>query len=416
MLSKMGTDEVMEILRSEKTATDQVVKQLQQMDMAELNTIVSQVLGEQVSVQTWQATLLGGLDSSLIAGGVYRVQGTAVTANNSQRDWSSFVKYLRSPEGLPLPDGTTLSREYAEIQNAFLYWRREALVADSDLWAHLPAGLSAPHGLGTTQVSDVEIWLWQEMLPPDNQTWSWSDYREAAYRLGQWHGQTLTTQHSSVRGHANLPWLSQNWLAGWTDGALSYLYDTIVGLNGWQHPALLAHFAPDELTQLQQLWAERTSLLAQLAALPQTMCHLDAYRANMVWRGNDLMLLDWANVGQAALGEELSAFVGATLWFDHVPMTEAETLETAALDGYLAGLRAGGWDGDSAHVWQVYRCHMPLRYALNSLFNMLRTAVEPGFGVKWERKTNQPLTDILSREADYIRFLLKRFSKAIEAA
>jgi hypothetical protein len=284
------------------------------------------------------------------------------------------------------------------------------LVADSDLLAHLPAGLIAPRGLGTTQVSDVELWLWQEMLPPDDHPWTWSDYREAAYRLGQWQGQTLTAQSLSDQSHANLSWLSQNWLAGWTDGALSYLYDTIVGLHGWQHPALLGHFAPDVLTQVQQLWAKRTSLLAQLAALPQTLCHLDAYRANMVWRNNDLMLLDWANVGQAALGEELAAFVGATLWFDHVPLAQAETLETAAFDGYLAGIHAGGWDGDASQVWQAYRCHMPLRYAHNSLFNMLRTAVEPGFGEEWERKTNQPLADILNREADYIRFLLSRFS------
>jgi hypothetical protein len=57
---------------------------------------------------------------------------------------------------------------------------------------------------------------------------------------------------------------------------------------------------------------------------------------------------------------------------------------------------------------------MPLCYALNSLFNVLRRAVEPGFDDEWERKTNRPLANILSREADYIRFLLRRFSTAIE--
>jgi hypothetical protein len=313
-----------------------------------------------------------------------------------------------------MPDGTTLSRDYTEIQDAFLYWRREALVAESDLLADLPAGLFVPRYLGTTQVSDGDICLWQEMLPPDDHTWTWSNYREAAYRLGQWQGKTHISQSLPDQSQANLPWLSQNWLAGWTEGSLIYIIDMIAGMNGWQYPLLLTHFSPDELAQLQQLWRERHTLLAQLATLPKTLCHLDAYYANMVWRDSDLVLLDWANVGQAALGEELAAFVGATLWFNHAPITEAETLEAAVFDGYLAGLRAVGWDGDAGHVGQAYRCHMPLRYAFNSLFKMLRTAVEPGFAEEWERQTDQPLADILRHEADYIRFLLSRYALALE--
>ena len=399
-----------------KIDADQVVQQLQQMDAAELSAIVSRALGEQVRVERWQAILLGGLDSSLFAGGVYRVSGTAVAANNSQCDWAVFVKNLRSPEGLSLPDGTTLSRERAEIQDAFIYWRREAFVADSNLLSKLPAGLAAPRSLGTIQISDGELCLWQEMLPPDDHTWTWSDYREAAYRLGQWQGQTLTAQSLTGQSHANLPWVSQNWLAGWTEGSLIYITDLIAGMNGWQHPLLLSHFAPDELAQLQQLWEERHTLLAQLATLPKTLCHLDAYRANMVWHDSDLVLLDWAYLGYAALGEELAAFVGATLWLDHVPLADAERLETTVFDGYLAGLRAAGWDGDVNRVWQAYRCHMPLRYAHNSLFNMLRTAVEPSFAGELEEKTKLPLADILRHEANYICFLLTRFSLVMETA
>ncbi len=395
---------------------------LETMNTAELSGIVSRTLGKPVTVTDCQATLLGGLDSSPVAGGVYEVSGTATSAGSGQavttddiaHNWRIVAKRLCSPAGFPLPDGTTLGREWAENQSGFLYWRREALAADSELLTNLPAGLTAPRWLGTTRISDEELWLWQELVP-SNPAWAWADYSEAAYRLGQWQGETLTSQLLSDQSCSNFPWLSQNWLAGWTDGALTFIYDMIAGMNGWQHPLLTGHFTADELAQLPQLWEERHALLAHLAAQPQTLCHLDAYRANMVWQDNELLLLDWANVGQAALGEEMAAFVGAALWFNHVPLAEAERLETAVFAGYLAGLRAGGWDGEAAHVWQAYRCHMPLRYALNSVFNMLRTAVEPGFAEEWEQKTNQPLADILCHEADFVRFLLTQHSMAMEA-
>ena len=419
MEPQIDVDEMIEIMQTEKADTALIVKQLEQVDMAELSAMVSQTLNEPVRVQTCKVEHLGGLDSSLLAGGVYRVGGTAVStssgqgisAKECQRDWAIFVKILRSPEGFPLPDGSTLSREYAETQNAFIYWRREAFIADHTLLTDLPAGLATPHSLGITQISATEIGLWQEMLPPDNQTWTLTDYRETAYRLGQWQGQTVITASSNQR-QAKLPWLSQNWLSSWVSNALAHIYSMIEELNSWQHPLLLTHFTSDELAQLQRLWATRQEMLTQIDRLPQALCHLDAHRANMMWRDDQLILLDWANVGYAALGEELAAFVGATLWFDQVPIAEAEALETAVFNGYLAGLQAEGWDGDVADVWQAYRCHMPLRYAINALFNMLRTAVEPGFGEAWEQRADQPLVNILSREADYVRFLLGRFAQA----
>ena len=48
----------------------------------QLAPIVSRLLAEPVQVTDWQVTLLGGLDSSPMAGGVYRLSGTAVTSSN----------------------------------------------------------------------------------------------------------------------------------------------------------------------------------------------------------------------------------------------------------------------------------------------------------------------------------------------
>jgi Ser/Thr protein kinase RdoA (MazF antagonist) len=182
----------------------------------------------------------------------------------------------------------------------------------------------------------------------------------------------------------------------------------IEGMNGYQHPLLNAYFTPEELAALRQLWADRQSYLDRLAQLPQTLCHQDAHRGNLNWQGDDLALLDWSYVGAGALGEELAAFVGASLLLDYVPLADAEQLEQVAFAGYLAGLRTAGWTGDEAAIWKAYRCAMPLRYAPLTVATMLRTAVDPTYATEWEQKTGRPLADILAHRAGLVCFYLSR--------
>ncbi len=378
---------------------DQIMQQLQQIDVAELTPIVSRTLGESVIVQDWHVTLLGGLDSSPMAGGVYRMAGTAVTPTNTVQTWNVVVKILRSPEGVTMPDGTCVTRKMAENQRHFGYWQRESWVAQSDLLDNLPAGLRTPRYLNITHINDSECWLWQEYLPEDHQ-WTWDDYHAAAYRLGQW--------QAAAPERLDHPWLSQDWMAGWVHGPLTRIISLVEHSNGYQHPLLSAYFSPEELASLHQLWTDRQLYLDRLAQLPQTLCHLDAHRGNLSWQDGDLALLDWAFVGEGALGEELAAFIGATLLLDYLPLADAEQLEQVAFAGYLAGLRAAGWSGDTAVIEEAYRCAMPLRYALASLASMLRTTMQPEFAAEWERKTSKPLEDILAHRAGLVRFYLSR--------
>jgi hypothetical protein len=377
-----------------------------QMDVEQLEGIVSRALADSVTVTEWQITLLGGLDSSPFAGGVYKVKGQAVTSANQTRDWCVVVKILRSPEGFTMPDGRCINREMAEDQHNFGYWQREALAAQSNLFDNLPLGLRVPRFLATTFISDTECWLWQEYLPHDHD-WTWDNYYAAAYRLGQW--------QATYQDLPQQPWLSQDWLAGWVHGPLTGIFGMVDGINGYQHPLLTTYFAPEELTALRQLWSDRQSYLDKVAQLPQTLCHLDAHRGNLSWQGDDLALLDWAFVGSGALGEELVAFIGATLLLDYVPLADAEQLERVAFTGYLAGLRAAGWSGDETIIWDAYRCVMPLRYALVSVASMLRTAVEPEFVADWEQKTGKSLADILAHRAGLVRFYLSRLPHGEES-
>jgi hypothetical protein len=93
---------------------------------------------------------------------------------------------------------------------------------------------------------------------------------------------------------------------------------------------------------------------------------------------------------------------------DYVPLVDAEQLEQVAFHGYMAGLRAAGWSGDEALIWEAYRCAMPLRYAPMSMASMLRTVIQPDFAADWEQKAGKPLSEILTHRAGLVRFYLSR--------
>jgi hypothetical protein len=259
-----------------------------------------------------------------------------------------------------------------------------------------------PRFLSSTPISDTECWLWQEYLPSD-QEWLWDDYYTAAYRLGQW--------QANPQALPQYPWLGCDWLAGWVHGPLTGIFGMVEGMSGYQHPLLNTYFAPEELAALRQLWADRQIYLDRLAQLPQTLCHQDAHRGNLSWQGDDLAVLDWAFVSAGALGEELAAFIGATLLLDYVSLADAEQLEQVTFAGYLAGLRAAGWAGNEAAIWGAYCCAMPLRYAPLTVASMLRTAVQPTYATEWEQKTGKPLAEILAHRAGLVCFYLSRLDE-----
>jgi hypothetical protein len=78
--------------------------------------------------------------------------------------------------------------------------------------------------------------------------------------------------------------------------------------------------------------------------LPQVLCHNDASRRNFMWSRSqqtgeeELIGVDWAFTGIGALGNDLGALVGTSMFFFEYSPADAETLEAAILDGYLAGL------------------------------------------------------------------------------
>jgi hypothetical protein len=161
-----------------------------------------------------------------------------------------------------------------------------------------------------------------------------------------------------------------------------------------------------------QLWASRSALLDALAELPQTFCHLDAFRRNIIpsrSESGDLqsVLLDWAFAGTGALGEELAPLTIASVVFDPAATSDAlPELDDVAFRGYLDGLADVGWKGKRDDVRFVYATAAALRYLVGVTGLVLSDTDDRGHlvaGEGWADPTNQiALEALLGRSFDDI--------------
>ncbi|MBI4927110.1 MAG: phosphotransferase [Anaerolineae bacterium] len=228
------------------------------------------------------------------------------------------------------------------------YWRREALAYQTSLLADLPGGVRSPRCFGVNEWDD-RAWIWMEEIPGVGQAgWSLSDFQRAARQLGRFAGAYRTGQPVP-----DLPWLCaslfDSFYAG--DGWWARFIDPDSPKNAWQVPIIQQVFDVHLRAQVLRLWAEKEDFLSANRRLPHVLCHNDAHHRNLALRKNEegpveLTVIDWAFCGPGGLGNDLGQLVGTSLSYFAVDPAQAADLERAVLDGYQAGLRDAGCDGE----------------------------------------------------------------------
>jgi len=192
-------------------------------------------------------------------------------------------------------DGGTESRWPTSNDPAHpYYWRREPLAYASGLLE--PFG--APACRAIVERADGSVALWLDAVP-EVERWTPELLGEVARRLGR----------AQAGPPADAAWLSRGWLREY------------VSLHGVPYDDALD-------------------------ALPQTLCHFDFHPGNVLGRAAEFVV-DWAYAGVGPRGSDPGVLVAdgvADGAFDPDGMTEA------VWDGYLAGLRDGGWSGDEEEV------------------------------------------------------------------
>ncbi len=204
-------------------------QQIPVLDQQTVTVLMRQVLGYQErELLKWQVHEVAGWNGPATRG-VYRVAGTG-RDQDREVEWSLILKVLSlTPEGRALG---------VSEQEHVLYWKREALVYQSDLLDDLPGGLRGPRCYAITEQPDESVWLWLEDVKDlYGPRWPLEQYARAAHHLGQMNGAYL-----AGRSLPDYPWLVRT---GSPRGLLDHygwMWKIVHDPSTWQHPRLCAAF------------------------------------------------------------------------------------------------------------------------------------------------------------------------------
>lgn len=282
--------------------------------------------------------------------GLYRWRGDAV-AGGVTHAWSLVLKLVQ-----PWPDEAVARWAPADAArfretNA---WDREVDAYASGRLETLAPGLVAPRLLGLERAADGAA-LWLEDVREDTPAWSVGRYALAARQLGAFNARFAGSD-------PGWPWLSHGALRTWTERTSAPSRAILDDDAPWEHPAVRAALGDDARPVLQRVVARHAALLALLDGLPHCVAHLDAYRGNLLARGDETVALDWSFVGVGPVGAEASQLVCASAFYSHDPV-DVDALSDAVLSSYLDALRDGGWRGSADDVRRAFLASTLVRWA-----------------------------------------------------
>jgi hypothetical protein len=221
------------------------------------------------------------------------------------------------------------------------YWRREAdayqfAALRESLWQ---AGLDMPHADVVEHETGVTLWL-EDVTGTPGPAFTLADHEALAAALGRW----------QASGPLTTPWSSRGFLRDYSGsrGAAVHLVDDD---TAWCQ-SLIRETWPSGLRDgWRRLLAHRDDLLAAMEGLPRTRSHLDVWVSNEIRRpGGQVVLLDWAFVGDGAVGEDLGNHIPDAVFDLFWPAERLGDLDRACFDAYLSGLREAGWRGSDRDV------------------------------------------------------------------
>ena len=347
---------------------------------------VRALLGEPtaaVVTDRWSCRPLGGGASEGI--GLYRVTGSA-RVGRATHPWVLVCKVCAPANEID--------------PGAWDYPSREPLAYGSGLLAALPGGIAAPRCLAVEAQPDGTARLWIEAVTDAHPgPWPLDRYALVARRLGRFNGAYLAGVPLPDQ-----PWLSRGWLRDFVEPSGPALLE-LENLAGPDGPPLLRQLYPSPIVaELRRLWTERERFLTALDRLPQTFCHHDAFRRNLLHQagpeGEDLVAVDWAYAGRGAVGEELGQLVVASLYFFEAAGIGPRDLAAACFAGYVAGLREAGWAGDERLVRLGFAADAALRTTVGLLRVILPLVAEPARRPVVEDRFGRPLEDVVAAWAE----------------
>ncbi len=339
-----------------------------------------------LEVKSWDfEPLAGGFGSAVGGTALYRVIARAATGASV----SLVLKALFERSG--------------EAPGSPYYWKREYEVYRSGLPDQLPANtFSSPRIFELKDFGD-SCWIWMEDIEDSKDDWTLDDFGDVATRLGRFNGAWLTGA-----APPSFDWLSQNWHAAIAPA----LEATFVNLDAMlESPLARAALPLEAKDEIVGIWRDRRLFQHALAQLPQTFCHTDAFRRNILHREDDVVLLDWALASLGALGEDLVCLVAVSLYYQGFSAEYADLLDRAVFAGYIEGLRQAGWNDDPKLARIGYTCAMVLRGLAGVKQDLLLLRDQAGHEQLLRTHQLTRLDEIASLYADVRRFRLLKMAR-----
>ena len=366
-----------------------------------LTNIVQQAFQRPNAVlESWQSQAIDYRMINHVTAGLYRISGTSMDCQGSH-SWSLILKILQhNPEEGASKFGSS------DDPTHWNYWRREASAYCSNLLQHLPVGCGVPRCYAVSEETPTTLWLWLEDIQGiPAKHWSLQRFQLAAQHLGQFQG-----QYAAKQNLPSYPWLNRQWLRAWVPSETTVTCDRIANPTLWQHPLLVPHLSHTHADRVVSLWHQRASFLATIERMPQTVCHLDFWPPNLFARetpdGQDqTVLIDWAQVGLGACGEDIANLILDSVWMFEVDRIKLAEFEHLVWEGYLTGLHQSGWVGDVRQIRFVYAATAALRFGLLAGLLLQQVQNQDEYGVL-EQRYQRPLDQIMAQRASTVAHAL----------
>lgn len=363
------------------------------LDAARLTPIVRQALGrETAQVTRWEQTALHGIGGGIGGNQVLLLEGEA-DALGEVLPWRLIAKVLR-PQAVDQMNGPH-------------YWLREVEVYRSGFAATLTGQLTVPRCYGIEQ-SESACWLWLEYVEETSESrWTNDQFLKSARHLGQFNGSYLAAESLPV-----YDWMSQDWHRRNLTQIIPLMEQFQSAI---QHPLYQRGFPGDSHAYILGLWAERETFLGALDQLPQTICHYDAFRRNLLARGDETVALDWTFVGPGPLGADLAGMLWVSFVFNNLSAAQLEALTEPALAAYIAGLRDAGWQGDERLARLGYMASFPIRVLVSAGYDTL-LFLDESKHARFEAITGLPIGDYMAGNVAVVQPLIRKISDEARTA
>jgi len=368
---------------------ERIEEQLKTVDQTALTPLVRRALDrEDVTVAEWRyQPIYGGIE---MTSDIYRFSGDAL-ATGEVLPWTLILKIVQAKPG------------NEEDPQGVWYWKREPLVYQSGLLNDLPGGLTAPRCYEAAERRGGTTWIWMEEVKDEvHEQWPLAYYGDVARCLGQFNGAYL-----AGKPLPDYPWLTRKHLRKYVEHAAPAV-DLL--LNSLDHPLIQRALPGISAEFMQGIWEERHAILEVIECLPQTFCHLDAFRRNLFSRhtangGCQVVAVDWSFTGIAAVGEEIAPLVNGSVAFGAVDPGDEIELEQIVLEGYLEGLHDAGWQGDPDLVRFGYAATLYWRYAIGGFTGeMIPWMLDERYHEAVEQAMGHSMQDMADKTASQLAF------------